>query len=74
MGTGIQAGIKAGGDPALLKALDDMKDQLLLVLIQRLGGEVIIPVMDVNNTGGLIMTMDIESKPGSFVFKVGRKH
>lgn len=69
MGSGIDAARPHA--PIHAKVLDDFKDQLLLVLVQRLGGKVAIPVSEVDGTGGLVMTMSVEN--GVFHFEIGRK-
>lgn len=66
MGTGTRA---AGTPEAAL--IDNMKDQLLLVLIRRLGGKVSIPVAEIDDTGGLVCLMGIEGR--TFHFEITRK-
>lgn len=72
MGEGIN--LATMDNPQLRKGLDDMKDQLLVVLLKRLGGRagmVTIPVHEVDDTGGNIVTMKIENN--AFVFVVSKK-
>lgn len=66
MGTGTRA---AGTPEAEL--IDNMKDQLLIVLIQRLGGKVSIPCGEIDDTGGLVLMMGIDGR--SFDFEIVRK-
>ncbi|MEW7987696.1 MAG: hypothetical protein AB2765_17635 [Candidatus Thiodiazotropha endolucinida] len=63
-------GIQTNTD--LGKALDAMKDQLLIVLFNRLGGEVDIPISEVDGTGEYIVNMEVTKKQ-SFKFTVKRK-
>lgn len=49
MGKGIDAARSVGPEHAAL--LDDLKDQLLIVFLKRLGGKVSIPVAEVDDTG-----------------------
>ena len=63
---------EALGVPA--EALDAMMEQLLLVLIQRLGGKVTIPVSEIDNTGDLIMTMEMDAVSRDFTFQVSKKN
>ena len=56
------------------KAMDVMKDQLLLVLFQRLGGDVSIPVSEIDGTGNLFMTMDLSPDLREFRFQVKNKN
>ena len=66
----MAAGTSAAGTPEA-QAIDDMKDQLLLILIQRLGGKVSIPCDEIDDTGGLICMMGIEGR--TFHFEIGKK-
>ena len=70
MGKGID--LARAEAPEHAKALDDMKDQLILVLIQRLGGDVTIPVEEIDNTGGVTLLMGVTGQ--SLRFKIGAKH
>lgn len=61
-------GIDMARDEAPLHAavLDELKDQLLLVLIRRLGGNVSIPVSEVDDTGGHLLAMSVENDVFNF--------
>ena len=53
-----------------------MKDQLLLVLLRRLGGignDVVVPIKEVDDTGGLLMSMRIDFVQRDFVFRIEKK-
>ena len=69
MGKGIDAA--RAHSPEHAAVLDDFKDQLLLVLLQRLGGKVSIPVSEVNGTGQLICSMAVVDR--TFRFEVRKK-
>jgi len=70
MGSGIDA---ARGDaPEHAQMLDDMKDQLLIVLFNRLGGKVDIPATEINDTGQFLCSMSV-SENGIFHFEVSKK-
>lgn len=73
MGQGIKLGTP---DPILAKALEDMRDQLLLVLIKRGGGSVTIPVSEIDGTGGYVCNMTIEGEGATtaFRFDLSKKH
>ena len=58
--------------PEHARAIDNMKDQLLLVLIARLGGKVSIPVEEIDGTGGKVLSMFLEGR--TFNFELGHKH
>lgn len=69
MGQGIeQARAEA---PEYAAALDNMKDQLLLVLIARLGGKVDIPVSEVDGTGDRVLLMSVKGR--TFHFELRKK-
>lgn len=74
MGKSFDNARAAGQDPQLLDALEQMKDQLLVVLIKRLGGAVVIPVAEIDDTGGVRMDMvfDQEARTITFEVKPGR--
>ncbi len=65
MGKGIDAARSLG--PEFAQAIDDMKDQLLIVLFNRLGGNVSIPVSEVDATGGFIVKMNIVDRNFNFI-------
>lgn len=67
--------LKRTADPTANALIEAMLPQLLLVLIQRLGGSVRVPVDEIDATGGLVMRMAVEARGGvqSFRFIVERK-
>ena len=71
----VGAGIAAGGlPPEAQRAVGDMKDQLLIALVRRLGGRVTIPVAEVDDTGGVTLSMAIDRAARAFIFEVRGKH
>ena len=50
------------------QAIEAMKDQLLIVLIRRLGGTVKIPVAEVDATGGSALAMSLDQTTREFTF------
>lgn len=70
MGSGIE--LARGIAPEHAQAMEDMKDQLLLVLIERLGGSVYVPVREIDNTGG--KTLNMSTNNGVFHFQLAKKH
>ena len=69
MGKGIDA---ARSDASLHAALiDDLKDQLLIVLLKRLGGKVALPVSEVDDTGRDLLYFSFAD--GLFSFEVRKK-
>jgi hypothetical protein len=69
MGKGIDAARALGPEHAAL--LDDLKDQLLIVFLKRLGGKATISVAEVDNTGGDLFAFSI--RDGKFNFEIQRK-
>lgn len=72
MGAGTNAA-RAAGATIHADVIDNLKDQLLLVLIERLGGDITIPVAEVDNTGGKLLNMSIDPKKREFHFTMVRK-
>ena len=68
----LEQQIKFGADPELATVIDVMKNQLLIVLLNRLGGKADIPVAEIDGTGQFIVYMDV-SDHSSFVFTVKKK-
>lgn len=55
------------------QAIEAMKSQLLIVLINRLGGSVDIPVAEVDGTGKFVLAMKMDQASRSFHFEVQAK-
>ena len=73
MGTGTDAARAAGGEDHA-QAIDNMKDQLIIVLLNRLKGDgntVVIPVEEIDGTGKFIVSFQIVDR--AFRFVVGHK-
>lgn len=62
-----------GSSPAFAAALDAMKGQLLIVLVNRLGGNIDIPVGEIDDTGGWMMHAAIDAATGTLNFSTTRK-
>ena len=71
MGQGID--LARADAPEHAAALDNMKDQLLLVLLQRLGGDVVVPVKEIDDTGGLLGSLQLVRNDTAFRFTVTKK-
>jgi hypothetical protein len=69
MGKGID--LARSEAPLHAQVLDDFKDQLLIVLLKRLGGKVSIPVAEVDDTGSDLVEFNIVDRV--FNFEVRRK-
>lgn len=69
MGKGIDAARPHA--PEHCAVLDDFKDQLLIVLLKRLGGDVSIPVSEIDNTGNDLCAFNVVD--GIFNFQIKLK-
>lgn len=75
MGQGIDAAARAGS-PIHAQVLDDLKDQLLIVLLRRLGAlekTVVLPIGEVDDTGGLLCSFRIDPEKRQFEFSLELK-
>lgn len=71
MGKGIDmARVDAPEHAALL---DDLKDQLLIAFLNRLGGNLVMPVAEVDGTGAFCMALRIDPENRNFEFELVRK-
>ena len=55
------------------QAIEAMKSQLLIVLINRLGGKVDIPVAEVDGTGPFNLAFKLDAETRTFSFSGERK-
>ncbi|MRR49406.1 MAG: hypothetical protein EG825_00600 [Rhodocyclaceae bacterium] len=69
MGKGIDACRDEAPDHAAV--LDDFKDQLLIAFVKRLGGSVSLPVAEVDNLGGYVLSFRVVDRV--FHFDLARK-
>lgn len=64
-------------DPEFVEVFNRMKDQLLLILVERLGGDVILPLSEIDESPvGKILTVDIvksDVQESCFQFTVRKK-
>lgn len=70
MGKGTDAA-RAAGAGLHADVIDDFKDQLLIVLLRRLGSAVTIPVREVDDTGRYVCSFSV--KNDAFNFQVTEK-
>lgn len=54
-------------------AIEAMKNQLIIVLINRLGGKAKIPVAEIDGTGQYLLTMRLDPERRRFEFDVRKK-
>lgn len=64
--------VQAAADQDARALIEVMKGQLLIVLVERLGGEVRVPIAEVDGTGGHLLSMRVEGT--DFVFVAERKN
>jgi hypothetical protein len=57
--------------PEHAELIDNLKEQLLIVFMKRLGGKISIPVYEVDDTGGDILAMSVVDDV--FTFEVKKK-
>ncbi len=71
MGKGIELAREFAPEHAAL--LDELKDQLLIVFLKRLGGQVEIPVAEVDDTGQDLFAFSVDPVSRTFHFEVQKK-
>lgn len=74
MGKGIDLGRPDA--PELAAVLDDFKDQLLIEFVRRLmdkKGDLIVPVKDIDGTGGYVLDFRVDPQLKNFIFHLNRK-
>lgn len=59
-------------DPVAHELMAQLRDQLLIVLIRRAGGKVVVPVQEIDATGDLVLSMEVDGE--SFIFAVEPKN
>jgi len=69
MGKGIDLARPHAPEHAAM--LDDLKDQLLLVLVKRLGNKVSIPITEVDDTANDLLSFNVAD--GKFNFYLSKK-
>lgn len=69
MGSGIEMARQHAPEHAAV--MDDFKDQLILVLVERLGGKVEIPVEEVDGTGGKLLMLAVRDR--TFILELRKK-
>jgi hypothetical protein len=69
------SGIELAGmdNPEHAAMLNAMKEQLLIVLVNRLGGNVTIPVNEIDSTGGYVLLMEANLQQQTFTFTTAKK-
>ena len=60
-------------NPATKAAIEGMLKQLLIVLVNRLGGEIVVPVQEIDATDGFLLTMKLVDNRTAFRFSIARK-
>lgn len=71
MGKGIEAARTVAPEHAQL--IDDLKDQLLIVFLRRLGRRVVIPCAEIDSTGSDVFKLAVDPTTRNFTFELERK-
>ena len=50
-----------------------LKDQMLIVLLKRLGDHITVPISELDDTGQDILEFEVDQKARHFVFKLRKK-
>lgn len=71
MGKGIELARQDAPEHAQL--MDDLKDQLIIALVRRLGMKVEMAASEIDQTGGLVLLMSIDPETKVFTFELRAK-
>ena len=72
MGQGIN--LAKDDNPEHAEMIDNLKDQLLIAFVNRLGGKLIIPISELDKTGEYTLSFSIDEKDKSFNFETNKKN
>ena len=61
------------GAPEHATAIEEMLPQLLIALVKRAGGKLVIPVAEVDDTGGNLLMFSVDPVMRTFNFEVRKK-
>ncbi len=70
MGRGIDLAKTLSSNPEGVQALDDMKDQLIIVLVKQLGGVIEFPTVVMDDTDNDTLMMGFDPDTQMFHFEV----
>lgn len=70
MGSGTDAA-RAAGETLHPDEIDDLKDQLLIAFLRRLGSKISIPVKEIDETGRFLCSFNVDN--GNFNFTLTEK-
>lgn len=59
--------------PEHAQAMDNMKDQLLIALVKRLGGKVEMKVSELDDTGQDVLAFSLDPTTSTFYFVTSKK-
>lgn len=71
--TGMNRLTQMQANPIAREAIDAMLGQLLIVLVNRAGGSIEIPIAEIDGTGRFNLSMQLNEQARSFTFVVGEK-
>jgi len=73
MGKITEAGKVFADNEAHIAAIEAMKNQLLIVLVNRLGGCIQVPMSEIDDTSQFVMMLRLDNNNDSFTFTVHKK-
>jgi hypothetical protein len=59
--------------PLAREVIEAIMPQLLIVFLNRLGGELTVPIKEVDGTGEFNLALSVDQDAGTFTFKTQRK-
>lgn len=65
--------LQSHAGPIHRQVIEMLKDQLLIAFLKRLGGEIKMPVSEVDATGGFNLALSLDPSTAIFTFKAERK-
>lgn len=71
MGRGIELARELAPEHAAL--MEELRDQLLLAFLHRLGDKVKIPATEIDATGGYVLLMSLDPDTRVFTFELRKK-
>jgi hypothetical protein len=60
-------------NPELAKAIDRMRNDLLIIFLNRLGGKIDIPASEVDRAGSFVLTLEVNPATRVFRFTTVKK-
>tara|TARA_R110000744_G_C19371646_1_gene562782 strand:+ start:16413 stop:16784 length:372 start_codon:yes stop_codon:yes gene_type:complete len=71
---GVMAEVMEDAPSPHMEAIEAMKNQLIIVLIKRLGGDINVPVSEIDGTGQDLLSMSLDNETQEFTFTTSKKN